>query len=521
MGYRILSKHFNRDLASSTPKKIAPEQIVSGPQNLKLTNSSWPMYFSKPPEPHLVKEPDGSYRFLHVTSSNSDRHKTTFSEYLQHGRFTPQIDDANKYNPNSFGKWKFAGEDNYSSRHDLIPKMPDDAYITGITPVRLFLPNIRDTQVNLRVTPEIVNAIDPNNLGKFVSRNTNRYLDARSLLFDKTNRLNYEASEWINFLAEKGINYEKSKNPGILGLGIRHDHSTPFIAGYYPQQGYLVTNPHFSNEVKELAARYGLSEHEAIEAFKRHVFLHEIAHVLGIPGDRKGEELQGMLAAEFYSKMSKKFSGTKLEKIYRALAKRNIDYAEYFSASNQFKKSLSKELFSKTKGPLEQIIVKFEAEGIALGYEGDELQSYVEHRVREVYGPLLKDGPSHEESDSDTTRSQKNKSSKFSESANNKSSSKRAGLEKLIERLEQEAEELGVDKGEYVSAQLAKHPIKYVEDKETREDNTEYERSSNTYERRTERESKIEGKAAKSERREKAETSEAVEATAESSASNN
>ena len=50
---------------------------------------------------------------------------------------------------------------------------------------------------------------------------------------------------------------------------------------------------------------------------------------------------------------------------------------------------------------------------------------------------------------------------------------KRAGLEKLIETLELEAEELGVDKAEYISTQLAKHPIKYAERADNKESSQE------------------------------------------------
>lgn len=43
---------------------------------------------------------------------------------------------------------------------------------------------------------------------------------------------------------------------------------------------------------------------------------------------------------------------------------------------------------------------------------------------------------------------------------------KRQGLEKLVERLSDEADALGVDRTEYISAQLARHSIKYAERRE-------------------------------------------------------
>lgn len=64
---------------------------------------------------------------------------------------------------------------------------------------------------------------------------------------------------------------------------------------------------------------------------------------------------------------------------------------------------------------------------------------------------------------------------------------KRGGLEKLIETLEQEAEELGVDKAEYISAQLARHSIRYMDGKDVVE--TESDRKEKPSEAQQESES--------------------------------
>ncbi|MBI2658712.1 hypothetical protein HYX05_01240 [Candidatus Woesearchaeota archaeon] len=430
----VLSQHFYRDKASYTPKKIAPEEH-------KSMQGEAPTVGSYGHTSNTVLFRNGEA----ITVTSNNRFPTPMRDYLRNGPVR-QIDDY------YFGRWVQGGTDNPPSKHSLIPKMPNLAYITGITPLRMHFPNERDTPTSNRTTPRIVEAVDINKIGFFESTKGNLYNDSRNLMFDNANRFNYEVTAWIDFLGEKGWTYEKSKNNGVIALGIYQDDTRPALAGHF-DKGYLIANPKFLEGIETIASKYGLSKKEAIEAFKRHVLLHEIGHVLGIPGDRKGEETQGMLAYEFYSRLAEETESAKLGKFYKALTIRNRDYAEYFSKANHFKRQMRIEKGGKNN--IEKLVAQFLEEGKALGYGENELNAYVNLRLNEVYGALLRDEVSENKPTSKTTKSSETR--------------KRAGLEKLIETLEQEAEELGVDKAEYISAQLAKHPIKYMDGKDAAE----------------------------------------------------
>lgn len=440
--YRVLSPVYIRPPSSVRvePKEIAPEEHKSM-QGGQPNVTSYPYGEYKP---ILEKGPHGEV--YAVTRTANNKFRILLTDYFKPGHgYLSQNDDL------EIDGMKFAGEEVKPAMFSIIPKMQNLAYITGITPLRMHFPDERETPTSNRTTPRIVEAVDPNRIGYFDSKKGNFSHDLRNLMFDDANRFNYEVSAWIDFLGEKGWTYEKSKNHGVIALGIFHDDTHPAVAGYF-DKGYLIADPKFLEGIETIASKYGLSKKEAVEAFKRHALLHEIGHVLGIPGDRKGEETQGMLAYEFYSRLAEESDGTKLGKFYKALARRNIDYAEYFSKSNHFKRQLRKEIHRGEKSNIEKLISQFLEEGKALGYGENELNAYVNLRLNEVYGELLRDEVSENKPTSKTTKSSETQ--------------RREGLEKLVERLGQEAETLGVDKTEYISAQLARHPIKYMNGKE-------------------------------------------------------
>ena len=307
------------------------------------------------------------------------------------------------------GRWIKAGNDNPPSRHSLITKMPDFGYITGVTPVRMNFSNPGDTPVNLHTRHSVLNAVNPNRLGYFHSKIENFNQDLRNLMFDKANRLNYEAAEYINFLDKKGFSIDTTKNPGIVGLGVEKG---DFLAAYYPNKGYLIREQDFHNRAKSLISRYGLTDKEAVEAMKRSVLLHEFGHVLGIGGSRKDEKLQGELQAEFYSTMAERFKGTKLGRIYRALAREGRDYAKERSSS--LLELIASDERSTTDETIEQIHAKFETEAIALGLRGREFARYVNERIRETYGAIAEGDPSYKESKSNS-KTKPSKSRKLEE----------------------------------------------------------------------------------------------------------
>lgn len=322
-----------------------------------------------------------------VRRTANNRFVTSYRDFGRNGYFS-QVDDY------GMGRWIKAGNDNPPSRHSLIPKMPDFGYITGVTPVRMDFHNPSDTPVNLHTRRSVLNAVDPNRLGYSHSKLENFSQDLRNLMFDKANRLNYEAVEYLTFLDKKGFSIDTTPNPGIVGLGVEKG---DFLAAYYHKQGYLIREQDFLNRAKNLISRYGLTDKEAVEGMKRSVLLHEFGHVLGIGGDRKDEKLQGELQAEFYSVMAERFKGTKMERIYRALAREGRDYAKERSSS--LLELIASDERSTTDGTIEQIHAKFEAEAMALGLRGTEFARYVNKRIQETYGAIIDGEPSYKESE--------------------------------------------------------------------------------------------------------------------------
>lgn len=471
----ILSGHYVKPHSDSLKAvKIAPEYIKSnqigkpGDSRLNVASYPWGEYKVK-----IEKGPHGEQ--YAVTQTANKKHVTLLTDYFKpgHGPFS-QNDDL------GIESWKSAGEDVKPAMFNIIQKMPDFALIVSPRSA-MYLPNKRDTPVNLRTSYEIVNAFDPNRLGYAYSKIGNMEETLRSM--NPGNGHYLESVAWIDFLAKKGVSIDTTKNIGITGLGVEKG---DFVAAYYPKdKGYLITEVDFYNRAKHLISGYGLSDREAVEAMKRSVLFHEFAHVLGIEGDRKSEKLQGQLQAEFYSIMAENFKGTKLGRIYAALARESRAYVKQNSLANSIWDSITADLHPNDFGPLEQIIAKFEAEGKALGKKGRELTEYVEERVKDTYGALSGVEPSYVESKSEKT----------------KSSSRKKGLQALIETLRKEARENGIDEGEYISDKLGKSSIKYIEGEEEADD-PRYEKSIDKPEYKSMKD--VRGKEAKSEKSEAA-----------------
>ena len=421
-------------LISCTAPKIAAKDIKSMQTDEPITMGS----YSHAQPTHLFTK-NGV-----VTRTANNRFVYSYNDFFKNGTLFNRDDYGH-------GHWKSAGEDVNPNMFNVIPKMPEFAYITGVTPLGLYLPNKYDTQVNLRVTPEIVNAVDPNRIGFYESKKANFDQSLRSLMFDNINRLNYEASEWVDFLAKKGYSIETSKNAGILGLGVEQGR---FAAAYYPKQGYLVSEIDFREKAKNIISRYGLDDAETIEAMKRGILLHEIAHVFGVKGDRKGEKLQGLLQAEFYSMMAERFKGTKMERVYRELAHEGIDYARWHSKFSLFDTESDKDT------SIDFLIAKFEAEAKALGLSGEKSRSYATARAYETYGALLEDGA--------VSYNKKSRSAKKTENKR-KSSTEDESLEEKVESKEKSAKHLRLVKGGKYSEYKDKARKAYESEKSDKE----------------------------------------------------
>lgn len=466
------------------PKKIAPEEIKSGPGNPPTFGSFGHADYT------VIPTNDG---FESVSANN--QFKTSKKDGIRNGPIITQIDDY------YLGHWIKAATDNPPYKHSVIPKMPDFALIRGHR-LGMYFPNSYDTPARLLTSHDIVNAVNPNKRGYYESKIANMDETLRNL-WDGSNRYQSEAVAWIDFLEKKGFSIETTKNIGITGLGVQKG---DFIAAYYPgEKGYLVAEMNFYDRAKSLISRYGLSHKEAVEAMKRYIFLHEIAHVLGIDGDRKSEKLQGELQAEFYSIMADEYKGTKMERIYRTLAKQGSDYAQQFSLLRKFWENVTKDSYSSERVTLDAMITKFETEARALGKRGDELREYVEGRIVDTYGALL-GRPFYRKAEGSKPRSKPSKINK--------------GLEGLIQTLKKEARELSVDESEYISNELARSPIKYIKGGEIEAEDSKYEINQKTYERKIDKSEHnsmkdVRDREAKSDRTEAKEAKETAEAPAE------
>ncbi|GEM_PF-4623650 len=371
---KILSPHYNGPTFSSgSPINIDKKDYKS---HIHL-----PLH-----TPILISDNGHSY-VAYKTTNNI--FKTTPSDFKQYGFFS-QVDDGvfqgnTKFS--SMGDWIANGTDNYPDRKSNKPihKMPDFVYITGRTELGLYLPNKTDTQVKLYATPEIANAVDPNKVGYYESKVANLQQLLRNTIFNEKNEIQTVSARWIKFLSDKGFSVETADTAGVLGLGVQHG---DFYAAYYPSEGFLMAGANLHEWSKELISKYGLKGEEATEAMKQAIYLHEIAHVLGVKGNYKGERLQGKLQEEFFSKLAQEHKGTKESTIYKALAQEGRDYASHNTLINHL-------LSSHDHNPAyDMLIHKFESDGKALGFKGEDLHDYVEYRAQESVGAILGGEPS-------------------------------------------------------------------------------------------------------------------------------
>ena len=386
--YTVMSEHYEGDLSTSEPIKVAPEDIKSM-ESIPISVSSYPYGDYKP---SIVKGKSG--KIYAATRTANNLFLTSVGDFSKYGFFS-QIDDFN------MDEFKSAGEDVRPNMFDIVPKMPDIGYITDITPRRMNFPDPRDTAVDLYSTPEFVNAVDMNKVGYFVSKvgNLQQFL-RNNVLFNDTNNIHYDINRWVEFLDGKGFSFETSRNAEFSGLGVQVDvEREGYLAAYFPRKGYLITEADFHDKVEKLISAYGLEGKESVEAMMRADMLHEIGHRLGIGGDRASEELQGELREEFYSKLAEEFKGTRFERIYRALVQEGMDYARAFSMSTALWDEISAELHTKRlPGAIPLLADKFEEEADALELTGWNRIAFIEKRLREVYGELLAEEPSFKES---------------------------------------------------------------------------------------------------------------------------
>ncbi len=356
---------------------VKPCEPAKSTMHIPVSYSSWPYGRSSPTiigDFAFMKSGGGRLEAFHI------------SDIQTYGLATHWEERGDR-----FESFKFAGEGVMPNMFDIIPKNPNFGYIEGITPLGLYLPHYSDTQMrDIRTTPRLLSADDPNREGYNTSITQNFKQAIRDTLWTETQHYRQEFTDWVEFLAEKGFSVDKAKSPGILGLGTLN---TKAIAAYLSESGYLVRGNKFSdlNEIESHDPELGA-------ALKRYAIYHEIGHHLGIVtrNNRKDERLQGMLQQEFYARQAKKYAGTSKERVNRWMSHAGREYAKSFSfLSNLFSGQPSNGLFDSE--PARQFMEKFQKEAEAYGLSEKETNVYVAKRVKDIFGVFLDEESSPKE----------------------------------------------------------------------------------------------------------------------------
>ncbi len=366
------------------PPKIKPEENILMASNKPPTAGSYGHASS------TVNFGKHSVEFI----TSGKKYETSYGDFSRNGYFS-QDDDKNTRD------WKAAGVSVKPAMFNKIPKMPFVGYVEGMTQLRQYFPSKRDTPMKeLYTTPEIFNAVDPNQLGKVLSKVANRKQDLREGLFDSANRFQDEVVSRLEYLKKNGLKV-KSENP-VIGIGVMEDvEGDGWTAAYYPGKRILVAESNFYQSIKDMAARYGISENdrEGIEAFKRSVLLyHEIFQhgAAEIKGDPDSESLQGLIDAGHYTELHNESKSQKMRRIYRALAAEGLSYAIGSKKSGSLLERLSENVRTR-KGAIDFLKYKFAKEAYELGLEGKAREDYIGDRLEETYGRLMGGEPSYKE----------------------------------------------------------------------------------------------------------------------------
>lgn len=335
----------------------------------------------------LSKDAKGNPVWKNVTANNS----YTSYDVSANGYFSPQMDDGVIRNGIQFrpiAYWLANGNENPPARNNVMPRIYDltngqtDSllHVEGITPESMRMPNRHDTSPNLYTTQDMVAAYDMNARGRLASQVEEfRQKIKTGVLHNDANQLHYEIVRWYEFLDSKGVHPNESPIHAI-GVG-----NIGGLAGYNDEIKSLSADLNFYERAKAWIERFGLTDREKVQAMERAVILHEISHAFGIDGDRKGEQLQGRLWAEFYSTLAKEFEGSKWQTIYNTLSEVGKDYAESYSFFNYMKWQGEHEKSRRQTTTFNILVNKYQIEGEEQGLEGKALEKYVESRIKNTF----------------------------------------------------------------------------------------------------------------------------------------
>lgn len=320
---------------------------------------------------------------------NFDGNKVVFR--TPNNVFEASREDFGKYG-NFFGNddfgmegWLAAGEKVKPIMFDEVPALPQlpgqsghhhpEGLWLGV-PLRMYLPDSRDTPVNLYTRSTWVN-VPINKVGIYLSKAANAELYFRNALLDtremRRGDFNPEMAAWLEYLGSRGF-----RNPGeLIEIGVQKD---DFYAATYPGRHVALVLPDdFEEKVDGIMRSYSLEGSRARQLVIDQIIFHELNHFF--PKGYKGydflrwriEGRAGKLQADFYGKRAKLLEGKDAAGIYKVLEQIDRDYARSWSLRNVVLHGL---LRGKS-GSRESLESRLEAEAASLGLKGDAIAAYV------------------------------------------------------------------------------------------------------------------------------------------------
>ena len=335
-------------------------------------------------------------------------HSVSIDDFLKYGTFFGEDDFGMK-------EWLAVGEDVKPADFDIVPV---DRYYKSVSynknegavegvPLRMYLPNKRDSPVNLYVRNTDVNA-PINRAGYWASQIENFEQDLRDFLFDyremKRGDHNPEAAAWFDFISRKG--YKNFDQLISIGKGLLDDKVVAATLHGNPE-GYvsLLANKNFKEYIREMMGKYSLYDENSLRLGKDAVIMHETLHFSPKGQQRRGlgffksgrriEHNAGRIQAKFYHKRKGEVDSEDV-KAYTALEKDHADYARHWSLKSRLSKyfkianiiksfgTLNRDLNLGYEGrSIDSVIEQFRNEARLLGFTESEEDSYVESRLNE------------------------------------------------------------------------------------------------------------------------------------------
>ena len=355
--------------------QIAPESIVSGMPRLKLTENSYGDS-SCPSTPHFIKQDDGVYA-LRVTANNSNRHKDSLENYRLYGNFSPQIDDVNVHNPNSFGKWLDAGTKNMPNKFEYVelPRRTSSSGVMESFGKRLADFNRGDTAVPNYVHDfRVVGGVRNNEIGKIFHRIGNQKDHLKGYL--KT----IDANELTSYL--KSLGYPPSYIDW-LGEGFMPEDALYSVDRTKDGKILLAASPNAFEMISTEAQLFGVNTNDLMNS----VFDEETAHIWRRDFDKDGDVIRLEMETkatvrDHYLRLARIYAGDKqLRRRYERLAALK-EYDRRTTKQRYSEKGSSlKKLYLKDRAALEDMLSE---EAVAEGYSGKEIKDYVASRLRDI-----------------------------------------------------------------------------------------------------------------------------------------